>query len=129
MSEVSLEAPDVRAWSLASGLGRVAIGLGLLAAPEQAMRALGFTDVSSATVAVARVAGVRDLVLGIATFAALGDRDRLRASTVANAVADAGDTFAFGAALGTSERTAGLRGVAAALPSALAGAWTAWRLS
>jgi hypothetical protein len=129
MSEVPVDAPDVRAWSVASGLGRVAIGLGLLAAPERAMRALGFTDVSSATVAVSRVAGVRDLVLGIATLAALDDRDRLRVSTLANAVADAGDTFAFGAALGTSERTAGLRGVAAALPAAVAGAWTTWRLS
>ena len=129
MSDVAPDAPDVRAWSLASGLGRVVIGLGLLAAPEQAMRALGFTDVSSATVAVSRVAGVRDLVLGIATLAALDDRDRLRASTIANAVADTGDTFAFGAALGTSERTAGLRGIAAALPSAVAGAWTSWRLS
>ena len=129
MSEVPLDAPDVRAWSLASGLGRVAIGLGLLAAPDQAMRALGFTGVSSATVAVGRVAGVRDLVLGIATLAALNDRDRLRVATLANAVADAGDTFAFGAALGASERAAGLRGVAAALPAAVAGAWTAWRLS
>lgn len=129
MSEVPVNAPEVRAWSVASGLGRVAIGLGLLAAPERAMRALGFTDVSPATLAVSRVAGVRDLVLGIATLAALDDRDRLRVSTLANAVADAGDTFAFGAALGTPERTAGMRGVAAALPAALAGAWAAWRLS
>ena len=129
MSEVPLNAPDVRAWSLASGLGRVAIGLGLLAAPEQAMRALGFTSVGSSTVAVGRVAGVRDLVLGIATLAAMNDRDRLRVATLANAVADAGDTFAFGAALGTAERTAGLRGVVAALPAAVAGGWTAWRLS
>ena len=129
MSEAPLDAPDLRAWSLASGLGRVAIGLGLLAAPAPSLRALGFTDVSPATVAVGRIAGVRDLVLGVTTLTALDDRGRLRASTFANAVSDAGDSLAFGAAVGTSERTAGWRGLTAALPAALAGAWAAWRLS
>jgi hypothetical protein len=129
MSEVSVDALDVRAWSLASGLARAAIGVGMLAAPQQSLRALGLTEVSAATVMVSRIAGIRDLVLGAATLTALGDRDRLRAATLASAVADAGDTFAFGVALGTSERTAGARGIAAALPAAIAGVWTAWRLS
>jgi Domain of unknown function (DUF4267) len=120
---------DVRAWSLASGLGRVVIGLGLLAAPERSARMLGFEEVNPATVAVSRVAGVRDFVLGIATLAALHDRDRLRAATLANTAADAGDTLAFGVVLGTSERRAGVLGLTAALPSALAGIWTSWRLS
>jgi hypothetical protein len=124
-----VSAPDVRAWSLASGLSRLAIGLGLLAVPELSLRALGFTEVSPAMVVVSRIAGVRDLVLGVATLAAIDDHDRLRAATIANAVADTGDTFAFGAALGTEERTAGVRGIVAALPAAIAGAWTAWRLS
>jgi hypothetical protein len=69
------------------------------------------------------------LVLGIITLAALEDRDRLRTATLANAVADSGDTLAFGLALGTSERTAGVRGIAAALPAAVVGAWAAWRLT
>jgi Domain of unknown function (DUF4267) len=120
---------DVRAWSLASGLGRVVIGLGLLAAPEMSARMLGFEEVNPATVAVSRVAGVRDFVLGIATLAALDDRDRLRAATLANAAADAGDTLAFGVALGTSERRAAVLGLTAALPAAFAGIWTSWRLS
>jgi Domain of unknown function (DUF4267) len=120
---------DVRGWTLASALGRIAIGIGMLAAPETALRALGFEEVSPATAAVGRIAGVRDLVLGGATLAALDDRDRLRAATVANAVADAGDTLAFGVALSSSERTAGARGVAVALPAAIAGIWTAWRLT
>ena len=92
-------------------------------APEPALRALGFSKVTAATVAISRVAGVRDLVLGVATLARLRDRGDLRAATLANAAADAGDTLAFGLALGTPERTAGSRGVAAA------GLWTAWRLS
>jgi hypothetical protein len=128
MSEVSVDSADVRAWSLASGLGRAAIGVGMLAAPELSLRALGLTEVRPATVMVSRIAGIRDLVLGVATLAALEDRDRLRAATLASAVADAGDTFAFGLALGTTERTAGARGIAAALPAAVAGAWTVWRL-
>jgi hypothetical protein len=129
MSDATVEAPDVRAWSLASGLGRIAIGIGMLAAPELSLRALGVAGVGPATVMVSRVAGIRDLVLGVATLAALEDRDRLRAATLASAAADAGDTFAFGVALGTEERSAGARGLVAALPAAIAGAWTAWRLS
>lgn len=129
MSGAAIDAPDVRGWSLASGLARVAIGFALLVVPGRAARALGFEEVSPSTVAVSRVAGGRDLVLGIATLAALQDRDRLRTATLANAIADAGDTLAFGAALQTSERRAGALGLAAAAPSAIAGIWTAWRLS
>ena len=123
------DAPDIRAWSVLSGLGRVAFGVGMLAAPERALRWVGFTEVSPATMMVSRIAGVRDLVLGVATLAALGDRDRLRGATLANAAADAGDALAFGLALGTDERAAGARGMAVALPAAVAGVWTAWRLS
>jgi hypothetical protein len=116
-----IDAPDVRAWSLASAGGRIVIGLGMLAAPELALRALGFNEVTPATAAVGRIAGVRDLVLGAATLVALEDRDRLRTATLANAVADAGDTVAFGIALSNSERTAGTWGIVAALPAAIAG--------
>jgi Domain of unknown function (DUF4267) len=129
MSGAALDAPEVRAWSLASAGARIAIGLGMLAAPEPALRALGFDEVTPATLALGRVAGVRDLVLGAATLAALGDRDRLRTATLANAVADSGDTLAFGLAIGSTERTAGMRGIAAALPAAIVGGWIAWRLS
>jgi hypothetical protein len=129
MTGAAVQAPDVRAWSVASGLGRVAFGVAMLAAPEPALRALGFREVSPATVTVSRIAGIRDLVLGVVTISALERRKRLRRATLANAVADAGDTLAFGLALGTEDRDAGLRGLSAALPAAIAGAWTAWRLS
>ena len=120
---------DVRAFSLISAAGRIAIGLGMLATPEPAMRLLGFSQVSPATVAVARIAGIRDLVLGGATLAALDDPDRLRIATIGNATADAGDSLAFAMAIRAEERTAGIRGVATALPATLAGLWVAWRLS
>ena len=129
MSAEAVAAPDVRGWSLASGLGRVAFGIAMLTAPEWALRALGFRELSPATVAVTRLAGGRDLVLGAVTLAGLRDRDRLRTATLANAAADAGDTLAFSVVLGTEERAAGSRGLAAALPATVVGLWTAWRLS
>jgi hypothetical protein len=119
---------DVRGFSLVSALGRIAIGLGMLAAPEPALHALGFSEMNAATVAVARVAGIRDLVLGGVTLAALDDRDLLRTATIGNATADAGDSLAFALAIRADQRTAGFRGVASALPATLAGVWVAWRL-
>jgi len=128
VNEAAVDSPDVLGWSLASGFGRIGFGLAMLAAPELALRALGFGDVSSATVAVTRIAGIRDLVLGVVTLGALDDRRRLRGATLANAAADAGDALAFTAALGNGERDAGIRGLLAAGPAAVAGIWTAWRL-
>jgi hypothetical protein len=107
----------------------MAIGLGLLVSPEPSLRALGFSKVDATTVAVARIAGIRDLVLGVITLAALDDPDRLRTATIGNATVDAGDSLAFAMAIRAEERTAGIRGVASALPATLAGLWVAWRLS
>jgi hypothetical protein len=106
----------------------MAIGTALLVGPETSLRALGFADTSAATVAVARIAGIRDFVLGGVTLAALADRERLLSATVANATADAGDTVAFALAAAAGERGAGLRGLAAAIPATLAGIWVARRL-
>jgi hypothetical protein len=129
MSQASTDEPDVRAWSLISGVVRVGFGVAMLAAPEPALRALGFTELTPATKAVARIAGIRDFVLGGVTLGALDDRERLLSATIANATADAGDTTAFLLALGGGERTAGIRGLAAALPATLVGVWVARRLS
>jgi hypothetical protein len=125
----AVDAHDVRGWSVASGCGRVAIGVAMLAAPELSLRALGFREVNAATAAVGRIAGIRDLVLGVLTLAGIDDPARLRAATIASAAADAGDTLAFALALRNGERAAGSRGVALALPAALTGLWATWRLS
>jgi hypothetical protein len=129
MTEAAIDAPDVRTWSLVSGLGRVAFGMAMLTAPERALQVMGFTETGPATVAVTRLAGIRDLVLGAVTLSALSDRDRLLNATVANATADAGDAVAFALALRTRERRAGSFGLAAALPATVGGLWVTRRLS
>lgn len=117
--------------TLASGAGRIAIGLGLALAPRLALDGLGFKDHSEATVAIARIAGGRDIALGATTLLAIDDPERLRATHIANAGVDAGDAAAFAAALASGDegvRDAGLRGLAAGTAAAAAGAWVAWRL-
>jgi hypothetical protein len=122
--------PDVLLLAAALAAGRLAIGAGLMLVPGRTLEALGFDGPSETTVAVARLAGVRDVVLGVVEALAIGDRDRLRRSSLACAAADAGDVAVFASAL-TGEsavRRAGMRGAAAAAPAALAGLWVAWRL-
>ena len=80
--------------------------------------------------AVARLAGVRDLILGAIAALAGSDRSRLREASLAGVAADAGDSLVFASALVTDGETvrAGRRGVAAAVPATVAGLWLAWRL-
>jgi hypothetical protein len=116
--------------ALAAGLaaGRLAIGAGLWLAPSLSTRMLGLGEVDSRAITLARLAATRDLVIGGRQLAALGDPERLRAASVAAAIADTGDALAFALALRASDpgtRRAGLRGLAAAAPAALAGAGVA----
>jgi hypothetical protein len=122
--------PDVRAASIAMGAGRILIGVGLAASPEIAMRLLGFPRYQPETLVVSRIAGARDVVMGAATLLSLGDRDRLARVSLANASADAADSATFAAALaaGGELRGAALRGLAAAVPATIVGAWIASRL-
>jgi hypothetical protein len=129
VSEAAADATDVRAWSLLSGVGRVAFGSAMVAAPDATARALGFSEVTPATKAVTRLVGVRDFVLGAVTLAALTDRERLLSATAANATADAGDAAAFALALGGGERAAAVGGLALAIPATIVGIWVAKRLS
>ena len=73
----------------------MAIGAALALAPERALSALGFTDLSPTAIAASRLAGGRDLVLGAAMMAAIDDPERLRAASLANAAVDAGDAATF----------------------------------
>ncbi len=117
-----------RAAALGLAVGRMAIGAGLWLAPDLTVRALGFSEADDRTVAVARIAGTRDIVLGAWQATTLASRDRLGRATVAVAACDAGDSLTFALLLGTDERRAGLRGVAVALPATIVGFALAGRL-
>jgi len=118
---------SVRALSAVSALGRVGIGVGLIVVPRAALSALGFSEHTASTVAASRLAGVRDIVLGVTTLSVLDDPARLRAANLANAGADAGDALTFAMALRDGETAAGSRGLAAAIPAAVFGLWAAAR--
>jgi hypothetical protein len=120
--------PVVRALSAGNGVGRIAIGLGMMLAPGRALAVLGFPEAGEGTMVIGRIAGVRDIVLGLGTVLALRDHSRLRAANLANASADAGDALTFTLALGGEGDAAARRGLAAAVPAALASLWAARRL-
>ncbi len=112
---------------VAIAAGRVAIGVGALLATRPALRALGFAEVDGDGLALARIAGGRDVALGLLTAAARDDARWLRRTALAAAAVDAGDAVAFGlAARDPRTRRAGLGGAASGGAAALAGAW-AWR--
>jgi len=109
--------------------GRLAIGAGLWAAPQQAGRLLGFDALQGPALALARIAASRDLVLGAWQLASLNDRQALRRATVGVAAADAGDAATFALALSDRRtRLAGVRGLPAAAAATAAGAWLVARL-
>jgi len=118
-----------RAAALALAVGRLAIGAGIWAAPRTTMRVLGLEQPGADGLAVARIAGTRDLILGSWQLRAVGDRERLRRATWAAAACDAGDALTFALLLRGGRARPGLRGVAAAAPAAALGLWLASRLS
>ncbi len=122
--------PTARAAVLAVAAGRLAIGAGAFAATRRALAALGFAAPDGATVALARLAGGRDVALALGAFAAAGDRDRLREAAALGALVDAGDALAFGAALARRDgidRTAALNAPLGAAAAAI-GIWALRRL-
>jgi len=129
-------APDERLPRLAAiGLaaGRLAIGAGIWLAPERSWRALGFGDRRPAgpALVLGRLAASRDLVLGAWVLAALDDPERLSRVVGAVAAVDGADALAFALTLreGSELRQAAVRGLVAAVPATLVGAWAASRLN
>jgi hypothetical protein len=114
---------------VALALGRLAIGGGVWAVPQGALRALGFRHPGSEHEILARIAGTRDLALGGLQLAVLSSRDRSRLIAAAAAAVDAGDAAAFALARARgAERATAAIGIATAASAAVAGAWLAARL-
>ena len=132
MSAESTTEPDdlARLGATAIALGRIAIGIGAAGLTRPALRALGFSEPDGATVALARLAGGRDIALGLHALAVRDDPAELRRSVLLGAAVDAGDATAFTAALVRRDgidRTAAMN-VPIAGVAVLAGAWVASRL-
>jgi hypothetical protein len=122
--------PLARAAVLGIAGGRIAIGVGALLATRPALRVLGFEASDTSARALARIAGGRDIALGLLTFAARDDRERLReAAAVATAV-DLGDAIAFGiAGRDPAAGRAAVQGILSGGGATVVGAWALRRLT
>ena len=108
---------------IAIAAGRIAIGGGALLATRPALRALGFPGTDASGRALARLAGGRDLALGVLTLAACENAAALRAMTLAGAAVDAVDALTLARA-GREHgelRLAGTGGLASGGSAALVG--------
>ena len=124
--------PDelARAMVLAVAAGRVAIGAGAFFATRKALALLGFEQPGGAAVALARLAGGRDIALGLHALRAGSDPERLREAATIGAFVDGGDAIAFAAALVSRDgidRTAAMN-VPIAGSAVVAGIWALRRL-
>lgn len=119
-----------RAVAIALGCGRLAIGGALWLVPGPALGALGFGTGEARSLALARIAATRDLVLGVRQLRSLDDREALRRASLAVTASDLGDALVFALALRSDPelRTAASRGLAGALPASVAGIWLLRRL-
>jgi hypothetical protein len=121
--------PRARQAVLEIAAGRIAIGVAALAAPGAALRLLGFPQSDASGRALARVAGSRDIALGLLTLTARDDRARLRAVGVAAAGVDAADAVTFAlAARDPALRRGGIGGSLSGTAAAAVGAWAWHRL-
>jgi hypothetical protein len=119
--------PVGRQTVLAIAGARIAIGVGAVFLTRPALKALGFAETDAAGLALGRIAGGRDIALGLLALAARDDRKALRIAALAAAAVDASDAVTFGvAAREPIARRAGLAGVVSGGAAAIAGAW-AWR--
>jgi len=92
-----------------------------------ALRMLGFGDTDAVGTALGRIAGGRDIALGVLALVARDDRRALRIAALAGAAVDASDAVTFGvAAKDPVARRAGILGVVSGSAAALTGAW-AWQ--
>jgi hypothetical protein len=119
--------PRARQVALQIGGSRVAIGLGALLATRPALKVLGFGEPEATGLALAKLAGGRDIALGALTVAARDDARRLRTLLLVSSACDVADAVGLGLSARYPEtRRAGIGGIASGSATAVAGLW-AWR--
>jgi len=122
--------PLARAAALGIAGGRIAIGAGALLATRPALKVLGFEASDTSARALTRIAGGRDVALGLLTFAARDDKARLRETAAVAAAVDLGDAICFGiAGRDPAAGRAAVQGILSGGAAALVGAWVVRRLS
>ena len=116
--------PRARQTVLAIAGARIAIGVGALFVTRPALKLLGFAETDAVGLALGRIAGGRDIALGLLALAARDDRKALRIAALAGAAVDASDAVTFGvAARDPVARRAGIGGVLSGSAAAITGAW------
>jgi hypothetical protein len=78
---------------------RIGIGVAATVMTRPALRAIGFGDPDGGAVALTRLAGGRDIALGVQTLSVRDDPGALRRSVLLAAAVDAGDAAAFATGL------------------------------
>ncbi len=124
--------PDPLARSAVLGIaaGRIGIGIGAVLATRPALKVLGFDSSDTSGRALARIAGGRDVALGLLTLAARDDRVALREVTAVATAVDLGDAIVFGiAGRDPAAGRAAVQGILTAGAAAAVGAWAVRRLT
>jgi hypothetical protein len=126
------EIDDATARKLALGtaVGRVGFGMAMLALPVLTLRVFGIKQVPGPLLWLARVFGIRDMVLGVGTLAALRRDDGSAAQWVGfAAMADGADALLAVVKPNELGRLRSYVGAAIALSAAIPGALAARALS
>jgi 3-hydroxyacyl-CoA dehydrogenase len=122
--------PLTRTAVLGIAAGRIGIGVAAVLATRPALKVLGFDASDTSARALTRIAGGRDIALGLLTFAARDDREALREATATAAAVDLGDAIFF--AIAGRDPVAGraaVQGILSGGAAAAVGAWAVRRLS
>lgn len=122
---------DARARQVALRIGasRVAIGVGAVVATRPALKVLGFDQPEQTGMALAKLAGGRDIALGALTLAAHDDARKLRTLMLVSSACDVADAVGLGLSIRYPEtRRAGVGGIVSGSAAALAGFWAYRRL-
>ena len=110
--------------------GRIAIGAGALLATRPALKVLGFEASDTSARALTRIAGGRDIAIGLLTIAARDDRAARREAAAAAAAVDLGDAVCFAiAGRDPAAGRAAVQGILSGGAAAAVGAWAVRRLA